>query len=482
MLRHWSALLVLLALLPLAHAASEDHNQQTALFVLNRLGYGPAAGDVTRVTELGARDWIAAQLQPEGIALPAETARDFAALAQRQRQALSRLSELASAGRPDTAEKERRQALRREIFREIAEADLDCRLQHALRSPRQLEELMTEFWFNHFNVYSGKAEVRALAGAYEREAIRPHVLGRFRDLLGATAKHPAMLFYLDNWQSAASGSRRSEDSGLNENYARELMELHTLGVDGGYTQQDVTELARMLTGWTYDRRALVSPESAFRFNPRWHDTGSKRWLGETISNQGLLEGEHALDVLARSPATAQHISRELAQFFVSDTPPPALVSRLARRFQNSDGNIREVLQTLFASPEFWQSARTPRFKTPYRYVISALRLQGITQPPARPVQAALLQMGQGIYGWPTPDGYKVSESAWLNPLAMQQRLDFATQAGLGRLDREAELANPERMQAEITPLLGVNTLQVIRSSPPALQPVLLLASPEFMHY
>lgn len=481
MIMSW-ILLLSLCLIPFAHANSGDHQPQTALFVLNRLGYGPSVGDVERVSQQGTRAWIKQQLHPESIPLPANVAQDFATLEQSQRKAVARLDELAALGRVEDGNREQRQILRREIFREISAADLNARLQRAVRSPRQLEELMVEFWFNHFNVYSGKSEVRALAGAYEREAIRPYVFGHFRDMLGATAKHPAMLFYLDNWQSVAKGSRRTEGSGLNENYARELMELHTLGVEGGYTQQDVTELARMLTGWTYERRNLAaSPAAAFRFAPRWHDTGEKYWLGKKISHRGQDEGEHALDVLARSPATALHISQQLAAFFVSDTPSPALTQRLAKRFTDTDGDLRAVLETLFQSDEFWQAP--PRFKTPYRYVISALRLQGIQQPPVPAIQNTLQQMGQAIYGWPTPDGYKFSEAAWLNPLAMQKRVDFATQLGLARLPNSgASLLTPAQMQIEIAPQLGANTRQVLQKKTKPMQAVLLLGSPEFMRY
>ncbi|MEJ2793409.1 DUF1800 domain-containing protein [Iodobacter sp. LRB] len=464
-----------------AHAV-DDHRPQAALFALNRLGYGPGVGDVARVSQQGVRAWLQAQLHPASVVLPTPLAEHFSALEARQREAINRLDELAALGQVSDRNREQRQILRREIFRDIAEADLDARLQRAVLSPRQLEELLTEFWFNHFNVYSGKAEVRALAGAYEREAIRPHVLGRFRDLLGATARHPAMLFYLDNWQSVASGSRRNQSGGLNENYARELMELHSFGVDGGYTQQDVTELARMFTGWSYERRNLAAgPAAAFRFVQRWHDSGGKRWLGQNISQRGEAEGEYALDVLASAPATAAHISLQLAQFFVSDTPSPALVQRMAQRFKASDGDIRAVLETLFESDEFWQAV--PRFKTPYRYVISALRLQGVEQPPLRAVQGTLQQMGQAIYAWPTPDGYKASEAAWLNPLAIQKRVDFATQLGLGRLaSGSASAASASQMQAEIAPLLGANTRQILNDQSTALQAALLLGSPEFMRY
>ena len=214
---------------------------------------------------------------------------------------------------------------RKETVQLIAEQTAEARLAQAIDSPRQLEEVMVDFWFNHFNVFAGKGLDRALVSSYERDAIRPYVFGRFRDMLGATAKHPAMLFYLDNWMSVAPGfhppgkaNQNAQVNGLNENYAREVMELHTLGVDGGYTQRDVTELARMLTGWTFEPREMIRGGASFRFAPARHDHGDKDWLGKHIGARGQAEGEWALDMLAAHPATARHISYELAQYFVSD--------------------------------------------------------------------------------------------------------------------------------------------------------------------
>ena len=262
------------------------------------------------------------------------------------------------------------------ILRDASEA----RILRALLSPRQLNEVMVDFWFNHFNVFSGKGLDDVWIGNYEEQAIRPFVLGRFRDLLFATTKHPAMLVYLDNALSTAPGSpgARGRQKGLNENFAREVMELHTLGANGGYTQEDVVTLARVLTGWGVNPpNARMFPEYAAVFEGARHDYSPKVFLGHPLKSRGKAEGEEALDILAHSPATAHHIAFELAQYFVADEPPPGLVERLAARFLETDGNIREVLRTLFASNEFWDS-RGAKYKTPYQFVISAVRAAGVS--------------------------------------------------------------------------------------------------------
>ena len=262
------------------------------------------------------------------------------------------------------------------ILRDASEA----RILRALLSPRQLHEVMVDFWFNHFNVFSGKGLDDVWIGNYEQQAIRPFVLGRFRDLLFATTKHPAMLVYLDNALSTAPGSpgARGRQKGLNENFAREVMELHTLGANGGYTQEDVVTLARVLTGWGVNPpNARMFPEYAAVFEGARHDYSPKVFLGHPLKSRGKAEGEEALDILAHSPATAHHIAFELAQYFVADEPPPGLVERLAARFLETDGNIREVLRTLFASNEFWDS-RGAKYKTPYQFVISAVRAAGVS--------------------------------------------------------------------------------------------------------
>ncbi len=473
----------------MAQPAATDATQ--ALHLLNRLGYGPRPGDVERVVQMGAQRYIEEQLHPERLALPSTLdqrlqAHDTTRLSQRE--LIQRFREAKRAGKGDG---EDGNAMRRELVQSVSQQAVEARLLRALYSPRQLEEVMVDFWFNHFNVFSGKGLDRVLVGVYEREAIRPFVLGRFRDLLGATAHHPAMLFYLDNWLSTAPGTpaHGGGQGGLNENYARELMELHTLGVDAGYTQQDVTALARMLTGWTFDPR-IRSGSSIFRFDPRRHDGGSKRWLGQAVEARGQAEGEWALDVLARHPSTARHLGLKLARFFVSDQPPQALVDRLARRFSETDGDIRAVLAALFSSAEFLApSVRGVKFKTPYEFALSALRAADVPVAEAHQIQKQLQQLGMPLYGCPTPDGYAHVESAWLNPDAMTRRVNLATVVGSGRWPPPAEGSggradgrplDAQALLATLGPAISPGTRQAALESAPALRAALLLGSPDFM--
>ena len=327
---------------------------------------------------------------------------------------------------------------------------------------------MTEFWFNHLNVFVGKGPVRPFAGHYVVNVIRPHAMGRFEDLLLASARHPAMLFYLDQAQSVADGSGGAlgRTRGLNENYARELMELHTLGVNGGYTQGDVRELARILTGWT------VGPlePSGFRFALRLHDAGEKKLLGVTYQARGQAEGEEAIRMLARHPATARRVATRLATFFVSDQPAPALVDRLARSFTASGGDTRAILRTLVEAPEFWQ-ADQKLFKTPFDYACSALTALGGAQDRRDFAQALgfLAGAGQPVHGWQTPDGYKTDAATWMAPEALTRRADFAV--ALGRQSAEP---------VHLNPYLSAATRTRIAQEPAPLRPGLMLASPDFM--
>ena len=528
-----------------AEAAAGDPSE--ALHVLNRLAFGPAPGDLDRVTRMGASAWIAEQMHPERLALPSWLASQLAGLRtpnETQRELVQQYREMAKEAKlakqaetaPADGKKPRTEEggeRRRQIATIYVEAGEE-RLLQALGSPRQLEEVLVDFWFNHFNVYQGKGLVRVLTESYEREAIRPHVFGRFRTMLGATAKHPAMLFYLDNWLSVAPGwqPRRGagaagKASGLNENYAREVMELHTLGVDGGYTQQDVTELARILTGWTMvpqqsKRRRVVDGmadsasghgDSIFGFDPERHDNGTKTWLGQRVAPGGQMEGEFALDVLARHPATARHIAFKLARRFVADAPAPALVERLARRFQDTDGDLRAVMQSLVDAPEF-RDPRPVKFKTPYQYVLSSVRATGIVTTNVKPLMAQLTQLGQPLYGCQTPDGYHDTEADWLNPNAITQRVNFATALASGKLplqrvddpnapaeangkkamERQADRAmnrdqpvegstppvDAAALLATLGPAVSDKTRAAVASTPPALQAALVLGSPDFM--
>jgi uncharacterized protein (DUF1800 family) len=332
---------------------------------------------------------------------------------------------------------------------------------------------MTEFWFNHLNVYIGKGPVRPFVGHYLINVARAHALGRFEDLLLASAHHPAMLHYLDQAQSVANGTPGAEGTtrGLNENYARELMELHTLGVDGGYTQNDVRELARVLTGWT------VGPNSSdgFRFAFRSHDTASKSVMGHSypdgLFSRGETEGEQAIRMLAHHPSTARRLSLRLAQFFVSDQPSTDLVNRLSQNFLQSQGDIKQWLQTLLQSPEFWDPANR-LFKTPMDFACSALTATQGAQDRRNLLLTLgfLSNAGQPLHGWQTPDGYKTDAATWLAPEALTRRADFALALGKQSVDLEYLL-----------PFLGEATRQTVAQQKPGQRFGLMLASPEFMY-
>jgi uncharacterized protein (DUF1800 family) len=404
--------------------------------VLNRLTFGPRPGDVEAVERIGLAAWIERQLHPSRI--------DDSTLQAR----------LPAPPEPPRQVASPREA--RQFGRQSVEALSAAKIIRAVYSERQLEEVLVDFWFNHFNVFAGKGRTALFVADYEQQAIRPHVWGRFRDLLGATAKHPAMLFYLDNWLSVdpsaaeripavAQGRRR----GLNENYARELLELHTLGVDGGYTQADVVEVARAFTGWTIAgpgrgaRRGggtipgnrLATQQMAdlgsgtFRFMPFLHDRREKVVLGHRIpAGGGIEDGERVLDILAAHPSTARHIAYKLARRFVSDDPPEALVARVAVRFRETDGNLREVVRAIVTSPEFFAAeARRAKVKTPFEFVVSALRATGRDVTDARPMLRALQELGMRPYLCEPPTGYDDDAETWLSPAALVARMTIAHQ-------------------------------------------------------
>ena len=315
----------------------------------------------------------------------------------------------------------------------VARDLMEAKILRAVYSTHQLEEVLDDFWFNHFNIFLDKGADRYLVTAYEREAIRPHVLGKFRDLLEATAKSPAMLFYLDNWQSvgpnapgAGRGNAKQQRRGLNENYGRELMELHTLGVNGGYTQKDVTEVARCFTGWTINQPQMGGK---FVFNPRLHDNGQKVVLGVTIpAGGGESDGEKVLDILAHQPSTAHFISRELAQRFVADDPPESLVARMAETFQKSDGDIAAVLETMLKSKEFWsEGAYRSKMKSPLEMVASAVRAMDGNVDFAAPLVNQVAQLGEPLYRKIEPTGYSNSSKEWMNSAGLMARMNFALQ-------------------------------------------------------
>lgn len=407
---------------------------------LDRVSWGANADDARQVASVGVPRWLGAQLHPGPATLPAAAQAQIDAMRisrtplEQLARELDKQRKAADALVDDAAKKVARQAYQQALNQLAREAQQRFLLR-ALYSPNQLQEQMTWFWMNHFNVSTRKANLRALVGDYEETAIRPHALGRFRDLLGATLRHPAMLRYLDNAQNAANR--------LNENYARELMELHTLGVGAGYSQGDVQELARVLTGVGVSLR-----DARFEFNPARHDMGPKALLGTPITQRGLAEVDEALDRLARAPATARFISNKLAMYFVADVPPPALVERMSATFQRSDGNIAAVLTTMFESPEFAASLGQ-KFRDPVHYVVGSVRLAygGRVVASVDPMIGWVNRMGETLYAHETPDGYPLTQDAWASAGQMTTRFEIARALGangavLFRGDNQAPLEKP----------------------------------------
>ena len=462
--------------------AAVPNDDQAIIHVLNRIGFGPRPGDVEKVRAIGLRRYIDEQLHPERLADASLNTRlrDLTTIGLGTREISERYErplmearrerkQNAKGAEPEPERQKGVDPIRQQansVLVELAEQ----KLLRAVYSDRQLQEVLTDFWFNHFNVDARKNRDRFLLTAYERDAIRPRVLGTFRDLLEATARDPAMLVYLDNWMSAAetdSGmpantvarrlqpsvrrglapgpglpERKKAPRGLNENYARELMELHTLGVDGGYTQKDVTEVARAFTGWTIEnpRRG-----SGFRFEPRMHDPGAKVVLGHTIkAGGGESDGEQVLDILAAHPSTARFIATKLARRFVSDVPPPALVDRAAARFRETRGDLREVTRTILTSPEFLSpDAYYAKVKTPFEFVVSSLRATATDVQDARPIVRELQQLGMPLYMCQPPTGYKDTADAWVNTGALVSRMNYALKLARNDKDLALTLGAPE---------------------------------------
>ncbi len=431
--------------------------RERAIHVLDRLAYGARPGEVDKVLAEGVDAWIARQLRPDSIDDSAveKKLKAFKSLTMSGQQLFeaypdkkSRLAGMfGGGGKPG------------DVAQELAAA----KMLRAVESERQLQEVLADFWFNHFNIASQKNQDRWLVSPYERETIRPHVLGKFRALLGATAHSPAMLVYLDNFQStlderyvpagaredlfemeekmtANGGKKGRAKLGLNENYARELMELHTLGVDGGYTQKDVTELARILTGWSLDRPNKKNrlKDFEFKFKRRMHDPGPKVLLGRPFAWSGESEGEQALDLLARRPQTAKFIATKLCRRFVADDPPADLVERVAAAFRASDGDIRRTLEALFKDPAFFQKRFfRAKVKTPLEFTASALRATNAVL--RDPVKAAkgVGGMGQPLYQCEPPTGWPDRAEPWVNAGALLARMRAATGLFADRPDAAA---------------------------------------------
>ena len=476
--------------------------------VLNRLAFGPRPGDVEKVRSMGVDAWIAQQLHPERIddsrmqtvlaSYPTlSTSTDQIVHSYQTVQQAQRAIARADSGNKKEARQEVNQdpalmQARREAQRAVGDMQ-SLMLARAVASDRQLDEVMVDFWENHFSVFAGKGVTRLYLPEYDQKVIRPNAMGKFRDLLEGVAKSPAMLFYLDNWQSAADSTHHTlvqgrggragrgrglppaalpgrgrglppgianlppaaqerlrnatpeerqmllqqlaqrppqPRRGLNENYARELMELHTLGVDGGYSQKDVQEVARALTGWTF-----VRATGEFMFNPAIHDADEKTVLGHKLAaGRGIEDGEEVLDIVAKAPQTAHFIATKLARRFVSDVPPKALVDRCADTFQRTGGDIRETVGCVVTSPEFFsRTAYRSKVKTPFEVVASGLRAIGAS-PDTTPRSAQMVaRLGQPIFGRQTPDGWPDRGDAWMNTGAILNRINFGLSLAAGQV-------------------------------------------------
>jgi uncharacterized protein (DUF1800 family) len=499
-------------------AAPPEASDDAIRHALNRLTFGPRPGDIARVKAMGLSAWIDAQLTPKPTPNPALEARlsglttltlSSAEVARQhvipEREARRARQQAAGAsGQPDPAPtlRDRRPNEPATGQRLVIEELASAKLLRAIYSDRQLEEVLVDFWFNHFNVFATKGRMPIFITSYERETIRPHVFGTFRELLGATAKNPAMLFYLDNWLSTApeikqigtqrrpvrlpgSGLGNTRTPGINENYGRELLELHTLGVDGGYTQQDVVEVARAFTGWTIDPRT-----QEFVFRPALHDDGPKRVLGHTLpAGGGIRDGERVLDILASHPSTARHIAYQLAQRFISDTPPQAVVDRAATTFRRTGGDLTAVVRTIVTSPEFSApGAVRAKVKTPFEFVVSAVRALDADVRVPRPLLRALQQLGMPSYLCQPPTGYANTSDAWVSSGALVTRMNLALEFAQPRNRAFAPLALEDDVATLRTRLIdqalggtvAAETRDTVSRATTAPQVVaLILGSPEF---
>ena len=523
----------------LATTSARPTSDDTTIFhVLNRVAFGPRPGDVEHVRAIGVTRYIDDQLHPERLSdagmdtrlaglqtlrlSSREIAERFEIPQLQARKARQQAAAKNNVGQdqdnPPNQEEQRRA---NQVVIELSEQ----KLLRAAYSERQLQEVLADFWFNHFNVDARKGAARFLLTEYERDTIRPRVFGKFRGLLEATAKSPAMLFYLDNWMSADPNGPHVEalgrtpgfgrapirrffslpeiermqaqqqnanapirgaaapgvKNGLNENYARELMELHTLGVDGGYTQKDVTEVARAFTGWTIQNPRLGG---GFRFEPRLHDTGQKIVLGHVIkAGGGESDGEQVLDILARHPSTAHFIATELVRRFVSDTPPPALVDRVAAQFRQTDGDLREVMRTILIAPEFLSpDAYRAKVKTPLEFIVSAVRATGARVDKAGdalPLVREMRDLGMPLYFCQPPTGYIDTGEAWVNTGAIVSRMNFALELASNKM-RGIVVDSRESLVDNLIGHLSESTRATVAKATNGPQAIALtLGSPEF---
>jgi len=471
--------------------------------LLDRFAFGPRPGDVARLDSEGVERWFARQLAPSTVPDP-----NLEAALAPYRSALAPPPEIlesfarngATDDMLDAEESARRVPLQKRVdAQRLVQTLMLAELTRHVVSERQIQEVMVDFWTNHFNVFARKGPVVVVAGDYIERAIRPHALGRFEDLLLASARHPAMLLYLDNAQSVAprTGNPRQRRRGLNENYARELLELHTLGVDGGYTQQDVLEVARILTGWGVRRQA---GDLDFVFRIRRHDAGDKVVLGQRFSADGEQEGRRLLAMLARHPATARHVATKLCERFVSDAPSASCISRVTRAYRESGGQIPALLRAIVDGPEFWQS-RANKLKSALEFVASALRALDGRPNGELGLARTLRELGQPLLLEPVPVGYPEAAEDWASSGPLLGRMNFALALASERakgvdveLDRVLPIAEQrEQMLPRVAALVlpsqaSSRTLDVIRKQLESVKDArearklalaLALASPDF---
>ena len=471
---------------------------------LDRVTYGPDTATVNEYLKLGRRRFLNEQLHPGKVELPQEAAAEINALQISQQNGAELLTYVTRENQrinaiTDDAQKQTERKALNDKGNKLAYEAARREILRALYSPAQLQEQLTWFWLNHFSVFQYKANDPWLIGDYTEHAIQPNALGHFRDLVMATLTHPAMLQYLDNAQNAAGH--------INENYARELMELHTLGVGSGYTQQDIQELARVLTGVGVNAsgnepklkpewQKLYRRQGAFEFNPARHDFGNKTLLGQQITGGGFDEVEHAVDIIVAQPACAQFVSRKLAVYFVADNPPRSLVDRMAKTFQKSHGDIADVLETMFKSREFEASLGT-KFKDPMHFVVSTVRLAYDGKPVVNthPIVNWLNALGEPLYGRQTPDGFPLTESGWASSGQISRRFEIARNIGSGNgglFDPEdgtaatttgfPQLSN-RLYFAAVEPFLSVNARNALSRAASQLEwNTYLLASPDMNYH
>jgi uncharacterized protein (DUF1800 family) len=487
--------------------ATDRASPASAYRLANRLSWGATDAELERVRSLGARGYIDQQLRAAAGPLPAAAQAQIDALRVHQLEPQALWAEIDGARKSadvqasEAARKAGQEAYQAALNRLAREA-AHRHLLRALYAPNQLQEQLQWFWFNHFNVHQYKANTRVLLGDYEEQALRPHALGRFGDLLRAATRHPALLRYLDNDQNAATR--------LNENHARELLELHTLGLDAGYSQRDVQELARVLTGHGVnfsDKTPRLKPEQSglyvrqgvYEFNPSRHDFSDKTVLGRVIKGRGAAELDEVLDLLARHPSTAAFVSRKLARHLLSDEPPPALVAAMATAWQQHDGGIAEVLAVLLHAPEFSApvAPAAAKFKDPMHFVVSAVRAAHGERVllNSLPMQGWLNRMGQGLYNRQTPDGYPDTAAAWTGSGQLAVRLEIARAIGggpAGLFKGEDPAQQPEQAALPqlarllywqvLRPLMSAATRQALdAAATPQDWNALYLSSPEFMY-